>query len=78
MSYHALIERWLNRTDRSSQLSMDYELDAFQHPDFDVPGVLVTTPSGRVMLIVEGEMEYVGPIIEKAHEQFAALGEDAS
>lgn len=70
MSYTRLIEKLWHTGGRTpgSDFSMEYAFDMFEHPDFDMPGVLAVSSTGRVLLVVEGKKEDVGPIIEKAVE----------
>lgn len=71
MSYARLIESLMRHGppgDSRHAISWKWAADTVEHPDFDIPGVLSTSPTGRVMLVVEGERELVGKVIEKAIE----------
>jgi hypothetical protein len=76
MSYERLLTTLCTVGPRSpGDLGIEYAFDVVEHPDFDIPMVMATTPTGRVLLVVEGKKELVGPIIEKAKEQMQLLGE---
>ena len=69
MSYARLIESLMRHgPPGDSRHAISWAADTVEHPDFDIPGVLSTSPTGRVMLVVEGERELVGKVIEKAIE----------
>lgn len=75
MSYHNMIDELARhgRPQGHHDISYSYAFDSIEHEDFDIPGVLAVTPTGRVMLIVEGKKEHVLPIIEKAHQTVSVL-----
>lgn len=70
--YSQMLER-VQREGFAQHMTVEYARDAIQHPDFDIPDVIATSPTGRVLLIVEGDKADVGPIIEKALQQLEAM-----
>jgi hypothetical protein len=73
MSYATLLDKVYRELRTSSNMSMWWERDVIEHEDFDIPGALAVSPTGRVMLIIEGDKEHVYPVIEKAQEVLDGL-----
>lgn len=73
-SDYGAFQEFLRHSGRAA-MSMEWQAEAFQRPDFDIPDVVVTEPTSRILLVIEGERSVVGPIIEKAHEVMESLKE---